>query len=69
MLDYGESPILVEVIEADIILKTSRNDLKVWSVNAEGFFVGVAPSEYKDGFLHIKLGNTYPSMYYLIQAE
>ncbi len=69
MLDYGKPPILIEVIEAKITLKTVQSDLKVWAVNAEGFFIGRIPSEYKDGKLMFKLGDMYPSMYYLIQAE
>lgn len=69
MLDYGKPPVLIEVIEADIHLKTHHNDLRVWAVNAEGFFVGVVPTRYENGVLSFALGNEFPSMYYLIQAE
>ncbi len=69
MTDYGKPPILVEVIEAVISIKTERATLKVWAVNAEGFFVGAVPSRYQDGTLHFTLGETMPSPYYLIQAE
>lgn len=69
MLDVGKPPILVEVIEAEISLETEIQNLKVWAVNAEGFFIGVVPSEYRDGWLRFKVGDCFQSMYYLIQAE
>jgi hypothetical protein len=69
MLDYGKPPILIEVIEAEIAIQTERTTLKVLAVNAEGMFVGAVKSRYEDGALRFKLGETMPSMYYLIQAE
>ena len=69
MLDYGKPPILIEVIEVDIELKTERKDLRVWAVNAEGYFIGAIPTIYENGILRFTLGDKYPSMYYLIQAE
>jgi hypothetical protein len=69
MLDIGTPPIQVEVIEAEIKIRTDVKNLKVWSVNAEGFFAGVIPSVYEDGTFQFKIGECFPSMYYLIQAE
>ncbi|MEA4890752.1 MAG: hypothetical protein VB070_14940 [Clostridiaceae bacterium] len=69
VLDLGKPPILVEVIEADIAIKTSRSNLRVWSISPEGFLTGIIPSEYQDGTLKFHLGNTCHSIYYLIQAE
>lgn len=69
MTDYGRPPILIEVIEADIKLKTERQNLRVWAVNAEGFFVGEIPTQYENGVLSFTLGDRFPSMYYLIQEE
>ena len=69
MYDYGKPPITVEVIEADIAIKTERHDLIVWAVNAEGYFVGKVPARYEDGCLKFTVGKTMPSAYYLIQAE
>lgn len=69
MLEYGEPPILVEVIEADVCIKTEQPDLKVWAITPEGFFVGALKTKYENGVLSFKLGETLPSMYYLIQAE
>jgi len=69
LLDIGCPPRLLEAIEVDIELKTELETLKVWAVNAEGFYAGVIPSTYEDGVLKFSLGKEFASMYYLIQAE
>jgi len=69
MLAYGRPPVLVEVIEASITIDVDNPNMKVWSVNAEGMFTGSLPSEYCNGKLSFKIGDTMNSMYYLIQAE
>lgn len=69
MDDFGKPPILCEVIEADVEIKTSRSNMVVWAVNSEGVFVGNVPTRYEDGTLKFTLGPKYPSIYYLIQAE
>jgi hypothetical protein len=68
-LDYGRPPIIIEKIEAEIELEIACEKMKVWSVNAEGFYTGCVPSVYKDGVLYFKLGEVFPSMYYLIRTE
>ena len=69
VLDLGKPPILIEVIEADVSIKTDRRDLRVLSIGPEGFTAGVIPSRFEDGYLKFHLGDTCQSMYYLIQAE
>ena len=69
LVDIGKPPILAEVIEADIAIKTERDDLQVWGVNAEGFYVGRIPAKYEDGVLSFSVGKTLPACYYLIVAE
>ena len=69
MLEYGEPPILVEVIKTEISIKTEQKLMKVWAVNAEGFFTGTVAGKWEEGVFSFKLGDTMPSMYYLIQAE
>ena len=69
LLELGKLPVLIEVIEAEISLRTNRQDLKVWAVSAEGFYIGAVPARYSDGVLSFRLGEEYPSMYYLIQAD
>lgn len=69
MDDFGKAPILCEVIEAQISIRTDRKNLVVWAVNAEGIFVGNVPVTYENGFAQFTLGKKHPSIYYLIQAE
>ncbi len=69
MYEWGEAPITVEVIEAELTIETERTDLICWAVNAEGMFTGKAPARFEDGKMIITLGKTIPSPYYLIQAE
>jgi len=69
LVDIGRAPILAEVIEADIAIKTERDDLQVWGVNAEGFYVGRVPTKYEDGVMRFTVGKTLPACYYLVVAE
>lgn len=69
MLDYGHSPVLVEVIEAEIEIETAVTGLSVWAVNAEGFYIGIIPSRYENGVFKFKTGETSQSIYYLIVKE
>ena len=71
MLDAGRQPVLAEVIEADIAIKTEIGDkLKVWGVNAEGFYAGKLPTTYQDGVLSFRIGDEMnPACYYLIVKE
>lgn len=69
LLKEGTSPVMIEVIEAEITIKTDRNNLIVWSVDNEGYFIGVMPSEYKDGVFKFSIGKEFESMYYLIQEQ
>jgi len=67
--DIGHAPVVVEVIKAEVAIRTKRTDLICWAVNAEGYYVGKVPARYEDGCLKLTLGQTMPSMYYLIQSE
>jgi len=71
MIELGTAPILVEVIDAEIELKTSRGDkLKVWGVNADGFYSAQIPTKYENGILSFRVGNEdNPSPYYLIVED
>ena len=69
MDDFGKPPILCEVIEAEIELETDRNNMVIWAVNAEGVYVGNVPTAYENGKLKFTLGDKFPSVYYLIEAE
>ncbi|MEA4823832.1 MAG: hypothetical protein VB111_06950 [Clostridiaceae bacterium] len=69
MEEYGHAPILAEVIEAKITIKTARRDLRVWAVNAEGMYHGAVPVEYTDDGMVFTVGEQFASVYYLITAE
>ena len=69
MIDYGKAPIMSEVINATITIATERTDLKVWGVNAEGFYVGQVPAKFEDGNMTFTVGEKFPASYYLIVAE
>ena len=69
LIDIGNCPILAEVIEAEVSIRTAHPDAKVWSISAEGFYVGKLPATYADGVLTFRIGAEYPSVYYLIRTE
>ena len=66
MVDYGTGPIEVEVIKADITLKTSKEHLEVWAIDSDGFYSGRVESVIEDGWLKFTVGEEFPCMYYLI---
>ena len=69
LLDIGTSPIEAEVIHARIELRTENPNLRVWSVNSEGFYVGKLDTVYEDGWLKFHIGPHYAGLYYLIMEE
>ena len=71
MLDVGHAPIMAEVIDAQIRIKTNRPNLKVWGVNAEGFYAGLISTTYDDeGYLCFRVGDeNNPACYYLIVQD
>ena len=66
MVDYGTGPIEVEVIHADIKLKTNKEILEVWAVDSDGFYSGRVDSVIEDGELKFTVGEEFACMYYLI---
>ncbi len=71
MIDRGQPPILAEVIEADVRIHTECGEkLKVWGVNAEGFYAGKLPTTYENGVLSFHIGDAEnPACYYLVVAD
>lgn len=71
MLEVGKPPILAEVITATIRLETEHGAaMKVWGVNAEGFYSGNIPTTYENGILTFTVGDEEnPACYYLIVKE
>lgn len=64
----GQPPVLIDVMEAKISIKTDKKNLVVYAVNPEGFFTGALDSTYENGCFSFSIGEKYESMYYLIQA-
>ena len=69
LVDYGRPPVLIEVIDAEICIKTDRPNLFVWGINSDGYYVGRLDSTYEDGELKFHIGPHFPAQYYLIMAE
>ena len=71
LLDLGRAPIVAEVIDADIKIRVKGGErLKVWGINAEGFYAGKMATTYEDGILSFSVGNKdNPACYYLIVRE
>jgi hypothetical protein len=67
-LEVGKGPVLIEIIEAVVKIKTDKSNLRVMSVNPQGSITGYMPSEYKDGVFSFEIGKEFQSMYYLIQS-
>jgi len=71
MIDIGKPPILAEVIDANVRLKTVHGTkMKVWGVNAEGFYSGQMAATYdEEGYLNFRIGDGNAACYYLIVKE
>ncbi len=70
MLDFGGPPTLIEVIDADISIKTAVPQLKVWLISEKGDASVRVPVEYENGTLKFHIGpqpwHNPSSIYYLI---
>ncbi len=66
LVKEGTAPILIDVIEAKIRMKTNKENLVVYAVDPEGFYTGAIETEYSDGYLSFAIGERHESMYYLI---
>ena len=71
LVDEGKTPIMAELINATISIKTPHGaNMKVWGVNAEGLYVATMPTTYEDGVLTFTIGDPLkPACYYLIFKE
>jgi hypothetical protein len=70
LLDFGTGPIEVEVIDAEIAIKTDVPDLRVWSVNSDGYYIGqLEIDRSREGWIKFHVGPNFAGMYYLIMQE
>lgn len=66
-LELGREPTRIEVIEAEVRLRTDTPGLRVLSIDPEGLVTGELPAVRENGLLRFEIGKAFPSMYYLIQ--
>ena len=69
LIKLGTTPVEIEVINAEIRIKTNQKTLRVWAINSEGFYHGRVPATWEDGWLSFHVGPNFPSQYYLLMAE
>ena len=65
----GRAPILADVIEATIKVKTQYPNMKVWAVNNEGSLIGQMKTVYDGEYLTFEIGKKFQSIYYLLQVQ
>ena len=68
VVNHGTAPVLVEVIEAKIRIRTPHSNFRVVSIDEDGFITGKIPSRYENGELSFEIGKEFAQMYYLIQT-
>ncbi len=69
LLDIGKLPIQMEVIDAEIELKTDKENMVVMAVDSDGFYSGEVESTWENGVLKFHLGPHCACQYYLIREE
>lgn len=65
----GRAPILADVIEAKIKVRTKYLNMKVWAVNNEGSLIGQMKTSYDGENLCFEIGKKFESIYYLLQVQ
>lgn len=65
-IDIGHGPVVFEVIKADLKLKSQVKAAKLWSIDPDGAYTGEVPSAFADGVRSFRIGDIYPSIYYLL---
>lgn len=66
MTSIGSSPVMADAIRATVEIDTEVEDLVVWAIGAEGFYIGTVPTERENGKLRFTIGEESRSIYYLI---
>ncbi|MBQ8879697.1 MAG: cellulase family glycosylhydrolase [Clostridia bacterium] len=66
LTEIGRTPILAEVIEAEIEIRNANAAMVVYGITAEGYYTGAIPTVYENGKMKFKIGDKFPSIYYQI---
>ena len=69
LIENGSAPVMSELIEAELAVRTERDDLQVWGISPEGYYTGRIDSTLEDGWLKFRIGECCGAVYYLITAE
>ena len=65
-ISLGHGPVLIEPINATVRMKSSVRNMRLWSIDTDGAYTGEVPSSMTDGIREFKIGEVYPSIYYLL---
>ena len=65
-ISLGHGPVLIEPINATVRMKSSVRNMRLWSIDTDGAYTGEVPSSMTDGIREFKIGEIYPSIYYLL---
>ena len=65
---HGTAPVLAEVIEAEIRIRTPYRNFHVVSIDEDGFITGKIPVRYENGELVFEIGKEFAQIYYQIQT-
>lgn len=66
--NHGTAPVLAEVIESEIRIRTKHRNQRVTAIDEDGFITGTIPSRYEDDELVFRIGEEFAQIYYLIQT-
>jgi hypothetical protein len=55
-VDPGRAPVLVEIIEGDVRLRTRHAGLKVWMIGERGEALAQLPTAFEEGWMAFRLG-------------
>ena len=65
-ISLGHGPVLIEPVNATIRMESSVKGMRLWSIDPDGAYTGEVPSSMTDGVRELKIGEVYPSIYYLL---
>ena len=65
-LGTDKDGVIYEVIEAVVRMNSAVPHLHLWSIDPDGAYTGEVPNVLKDGQREFRIGNVFPSIYYLL---
>lgn len=66
-ISMGHGPVLIEPVNAVVRMKSNvKQKMHLWSIDSDGAYTGELPSSITEGIREFKIGEVYPSIYYLL---